>query len=234
VRNILIFLLFIVLLKSGLSQSLNYQNIFGDDWKKAIIFEKENRCWMEPILAKNNISYPLAISIIFPELVRYSALQDKIEITLLKALYINLGNDYADFSIGQFQMKPSFAELIREKASVVTGNKSEISFKKISDYDNIKDFRKSIVSDLEDPKSQIRYLIAFIKICERNFNTGRKDEMSAIEFLATAYNFGIDKDEKEIEHIIGKKFFNTKLIKTESYSYADVALFWYKQYISEK
>ena len=233
-RNILIFLLFIVLLKSGLSQSLNYQNIFGDDWKKAIIFEKENRCWMEPILAKNNISYPLAISIIFPELVRYSALQDKIEITLLKALYINLGNDYADFSIGQFQMKPSFAELIREKASVVTGNKSEISFKKISDYDNIKDFRKSIVSDLEDPKIQIRYLIAFIKICERNFNTGRKDEMSAIEFLATAYNFGIDKDEKEIEHIIGKKFFNTKLIKTESYSYADVALFWYKQYISEK
>jgi len=234
VRNILIFLLFTVLLKSGLSQSLNYQNIFGDDWKKAINFEKENRCWMEPILAKNNISYPLAISIIFPELVRYSALQDKIEITLLKALYINLGNDYADFSIGQFQMKPSFAELIREKASVVTGNKSEISFKKISDYDNIKDFRKSIVSDLEDPKSQIRYLIAFIKICERNFNTGRKDEMSAIEFLATAYNFGIDKNQKEIEHMIGKKFFNTKLIKTENYSYADVALFWYKQYISDK
>jgi hypothetical protein len=234
VRNILIFLLFTVLLKSGLSQSLNYQDIFGDDWKKAINFEKENRCWMEPILAKNNISYPLAISIIFPELVRYSALQDKIEITLLKALYINLGNDYADFSIGQFQMKPSFAELIREKASVVTGNKSEISFKKISDYDNIKDFRKSIVSDLEDPKSQIRYLIAFIKICERNFNTGRKDEMSAIEFLATAYNFGIDKNQKEIEHMIGKKFFNTKLIKTENYSYADVALFWYKQYISDK
>ena len=206
-------------MKPGLSQSINYQDIFGDDWKKAINFEKKNRSWMEPILAKNNISYPLAISIIFPELVRYSALQDKIEITLLKALYINLGNDYADFSIGQFQMKPSFAELIREKVSAVPGQKSEISFKKISDYDNIKDFRKSIVSDLEDPKSQIRYLIAFIKICERNFNTGRKDEMSAIEFLATAYNFGIDKDEKEIEHIIGKKFFNTKLIKTERIFY---------------
>jgi hypothetical protein len=234
VRNILIFLLFTVLLKSGLSQSLNYQDIFGDDWKKAINFEKENRSWIEPILKKNNISYPLAISIIFPELVRYSALQDKIEITLLKALYINLGNDYADFSIGQFQMKPSFAELIREKASIVPGYKSEISFKNTSDYDDIKDFRKSIVSDLEDPKSQIRYLIAFIKICERNFNTDRKDEMSLIEFLATAYNFGIDKNEKEIEHMIGKKFFNTKLIKTENYSYADVALFWYKQYNSDK
>ena len=234
VRTILIFLLFTDLLKPGLSQTLNYQDIFGDDWKKATSFEKENRSWMEPVLAKNNISYPLAISIIFPELVRYSALKDKIEITLLKALYINLGDEYADFSIGQFQMKPSFAELIREKALSVSRDKTEISFKNITDYDDIKDFRKSVVSDLEDPKSQIRYLIAFIKICERNFNTDRKNEMSAIEFLATAYNFGIDKNEKEIENMIGKKFFNTKLIKTENYSYADVALFWYKQYISVK
>jgi hypothetical protein len=233
-RVLFICFFFTGLLKPGLSQTLNYQDIFGDDWKKATSFEKENRSWMEPVFAKKNISYPLAISIIFPELVRYSALQDKIEITLLKALYVNLGDDYANFSIGKFQMKPSFAELIREKASAVPGDKTEISFKNITDYDDIKDFRKSIVSDLEDPKSQICYLIAFIKICERNFNTDRKDEMSAIKFLATAYNFGIDKNEKEIEHMIGKKFFNTRLIKTENYSYADVALFWYKQYISVK
>ena len=233
-RVIFLFLFFTGLLKSGFSQSINYANLFGDDWKKAMTFEKENRIWMEPLLVKNHISYPLAISIIFPELVRYSALQDKMEITLLKTLYVNLGEDYADFSIGQFQMKPSFAELIREKVSAVTGQKSEISFKNLSDYDDIKDFRKSIVSDLEDPKSQICYLIAFIKICERNFNRDRKDEMSVIKFLATAYNFGIDKNEKEIEHMIGKKIFNTKLIKTENYSYADVALFWYKQYNSDK
>ena len=93
-----------------ISQSLNYPEIFGDDWKKAMLFESENRSWMEPILAKNHISYPLAVAVIFPELVRYSALRDKMEITLLKALYINLGDDYANFSIGQFQMKPSFAE----------------------------------------------------------------------------------------------------------------------------
>jgi hypothetical protein len=234
VRTILIFLLFTRLLKPGLSQTLNYQDIFGDDWKKAISFEKENRSWMEPLLAKNNISYPLAISIIFPELVRYSALQDKIEITLLKALYVNLGDEYADFSIGQFQMKPSFAELIREKTPAVSGDKTEISFKNITAYDNIKDFRKSVVSDLEDPKSQIRYLIAFVKICDRNFNTDLKDEMSAVKFLSTAYNFGIDKNKKEIEQMIGRKFFNTKLIKTENYSYADVAVFWYNQYISDK
>ena len=52
---------------------------------------------MEPVLAKNHISYPLAVAVIFPELVRYSALRDKMEITLLKALYINLGDRLCKF-----------------------------------------------------------------------------------------------------------------------------------------
>jgi hypothetical protein len=189
---------------------------------------------MEPLLVKNHISYPIAISIIFPELVRYSALKDKMEITLLKTLYVNLGEDYANFSIGQFQMKPSFAEMIRENAPDVTGRNSEITFNQISDFDDIKDFRKSIISDLEDPKSQINYLIIFIKICEKKFIISRKDDQSKVKFLATAYNFGIDKKKEVIENMIDKKFFNTKLFKTDNYSYADVSLFWFKQYMPDR
>ena len=45
---------------------------------------------MQPVLEKNHISYPIAIAVIFPELVRYSALRDKMEITLLKTLYNSL------------------------------------------------------------------------------------------------------------------------------------------------
>jgi len=155
------------------------------------------------------------------------------EITLLKTLYVNLGEDYANFSIGQFQMKPSFAEMIREEAPVVLGRRSGITFKTRSDFDDIKDFRKTIIKDLEDPKSQMNYLIVFIKICEKNFKTHRRDELSQIKFLATAYNFGIEKKEADIESMIGKKFFNTKLFKTVNYSYAEVSLFWYEQYFSE-
>lgn len=220
------------ILKSGLSQSINYADLFGDDWKKAMTYEKENRNWIEPLLTKNHISYPLAISIIFPELVRYSALRDKMEITLLKALYVNLGEEYANFSIGQFQMKPSFAEMIRDKAPEILGQQSEITFKNITDFDDIVDFRKSIVADLEDPKSQINYLIAFIRICQKNFKKCWNDETSEVKFLATAYNCGFDKKDSDIERMIDKRFFNTKLIKTENYSYADVSIFWYKQYES--
>jgi hypothetical protein len=232
-RILIVSFLFAGLLKSGWSQSINYKDLFGEDWKTAVAFEKENRNWIEPLLTKNHISYPLAISIIFPELVRYSALQDKMEITLLKTLYVNLGKDYANFSIGQFQMKPSFAEIIREKAPDVLGRRSGITFKNVSDFDDVTDFRKSIIKDLEDPKSEISYLIAFIIICEKNFKTSLKDELSEVKFLATAYNFGFDKTEAEIRNMIDKKFFNTKLFKSENYSYADVSLFWYRQYMSD-
>jgi len=185
---------------------------------------------MEPILSKNHISYPLAIAVIFPELVRYSALRDKMEITLLKALYINLGDDYANFSIGQFQMKPSFARMVREQSHSVLSRRSGISFMRRTDYDDVKDYRKSIVKDLEDPKTQFNYLVAFLKICDKNFRTSRMDNIEGLKFIATVYNYGINKSSAEIEKMIDKKFFNTKLFKTENYSYADVSLFWYKQY----
>jgi hypothetical protein len=230
-RLYFIFLLIILSCDPALSQSINYQDVFGDDWKKALIFEKENRSWMEPLLAKNHIPYPVAIAVIFPELVRYSALRDKMEITLLKALYINLGQDYANFSIGHFQMKPSFAELIREQTGAIHGLKSGVSFKAKSDYEDIKIFRKSIVADLEDPRTEFNYLIGFLKICEKKFKTNRKDEITRLKFLATAYNYGIDKNTEQIENMLNNKSFNTKLFKTENYSYADVSLYWYRNFV---
>jgi hypothetical protein len=227
-------LIFFLLGIQAWSQPFNYQKLFGDDWNKAVAFERENRSWMEPILVKNHISYPLAIAVIFPELIRYSALRDKMEITLLKTLYINLGDEYANFSIGQFQMKPSFAEIVRKQAPSVLGRRSGIKFKNPSEYDDISNFRKSIVNDLEDPETQFNYLITFFKICEKNFKTNRKDDITRLKFLATAYNYGIDKSASQIEAMINKNYFNTKLFKTENYCYSDISLFWYKNYLSGK
>jgi len=234
VRIFFALLLIVSSLKAGWSQSVNYRDVFGEDWQKAQTYVNENRIWIEPVLKKNDIPYPLAVAVIFPELVRYSALRDKMEITLLKALYINLGEDYANFSIGRFQMKPSFAETIREQSTGGMRRKSGIVFKKRSEFDNIQSYRKSIVTDLEDPKSQFNYLILFLMICEKRFKASSKNEADRLKFLATAYNYGFDKSSGQIENMIDKKFFNTKLFKTENYSYADVSLFWYKEYLSER
>jgi hypothetical protein len=228
---ILIFFYSFVLLQS---QTPDYESIFGSDWTKAVAFETENREWIEPLLKKHNISYPLAIAVIFPELVRYSALRDKMETTLLKTLYVNLGEYYANFSIGQLQMKPSFAESIREQAPSVLSRRSGINFMEETEFSDIKNYRKSIVTDLEDPQIQFKYLIAFIKICEKRYKTNKMDEITRIRFLATAYNYGIDKSTDQVNNMMDKKFYNTKLFKTENYSYSDVSVFWYRQYQSEE
>ena len=233
VRVLFTFLFFTVLLNPVCSQPLNYREVFGEDWKNAISFEKENRIWMKPALERYHISYPVAIAVIFPELVRYSALRDKMEITLLKALYINLGSDYANFSIGRFQMKPSFAETILEEVPVEIVGKSGLKLKVKSDFGDIINFRRSVVNDLENTRSQFNYLIAFLKVCEKKFSFGQNDEIMRLRFLATAYNYGIDRSSSDIENMIDKRFFNTKLFKTDNYSYADVALFWYKENIKE-
>jgi len=212
------------------SQPIDYQSVFGDDWTKAEAFEMQNRIWIEPLLKKHNISYPLAIAVIFPELVRYSALRDKMETTLLKTLYVNLGEYYANFSIGQLQMKPSFAEIICIQAPSVINRRSGIVFRNETEFSDIKTFRKSIVTDLEDPKIQFNYLVAFFKICEKKYKIRMMDEITRVKFLATVYNYGIDKSKDQVNSMMNKKFYNTKLFKTENYSYSDVSLYWYRKY----
>jgi hypothetical protein len=232
-NSILNIFIFSVLSINSLSfRQPDYREVFGADWNRAMLFVSENRKWMKPELDRFEISFPVAVAVIFPELVRYSALQDKIEITLLKALYINLGAEYANFSIGRMQMKPSFAEKIHENAGDALGSESRKLFRIRSDFADIKDYRASIVSDLENPERQLVYLIAFLKICEKKFNMNPKDDTGRVRFLASAYNYGFWKSESEIEKMENKKFFGTTILKTETYSYADISLFYYKNYLT--
>ena len=88
---------------------------------------------------------------------------------MLKALYINLGKKYANFSIGRFQMKPSFAEQIRKEAPGIMGRRSHKLVRDSVDFENERSFRASVVDDLEDTRTELNYLILFIKICEKRF-----------------------------------------------------------------
>lgn len=231
-KKILFIILNLFLSVSCFSQTSDYREIFGDDWLKAEKFEKANREWLEPLLTRSHISYPVAIAIIFPELIRYSALRDKMETAVLRSLYVNRGEEYSNFSIGVFQMKPSFAEIIRSK---FTGkNKGKNVFQKVYEYDDIKVFRKSIVQDLEDPKIQAVYLMAFIKICESKFKVSAMEEGYQVRFLATAYNYGFEKNRKDVDAMINRKFFSSTLIKSETYCYADISSFWYDEFLKGK
>src|ERR1035437_4247562 len=79
-----------------------------------------------------------------------------------------------------------------------------------------------LFADLKKCDQLIKLSLWIFKICEKDYKTDRKDEVSTLKFLATAYNYGIDKSAAQIESMVDKFFFNTKLFKTESYSHAEV------------
>ena len=218
---------------SSFSQEEDYKTVFGKDWDNALSFVTENESWMRGLSEEYNISYPIAIAVVFPELIRYSALRDKMEITLLKSLYTYKGKDYADFSVGQFQMKPSFAESIHKNVTFLKGRLKN-QFKEKAIKEDIVKYRAGIVKDLEEPESQFLYLVAFLKICDALYSLNEMQEEQRIKFLSTAYNYGFRKSFKEIDAMTDKKFFHTNLVRTESYCYADISWSWYVNYLKNK
>lgn len=202
----------------------DYKKTFGKDYDKAIAYLSENQ-WINDSLKKENINPGFAVAIIFPELIRYSAIQDIIEVSALKTLYIQYGTKYSDFSIGHFQMKPSFAEKTEEIFSA-KNKKTKFSKK------NSPQARLERIKRLDSDVWQLRYLIMFIKIMDSRFANERFiNESEKLRFYATAYNCGFTKSAQEIRSKMNSCFFSTEFIPVEDtklYCYSDISVFFFE------
>ena len=231
--KILIVILQFVLFPSVIQiRQPDYREVFGDNWSRAEEFIAGNEQWMIPLCEKYDIDFREAKAVVFPELVRYSALRDRMEITLLKALYINMGDEYADFSVGRFQMKPSFAEQIRDFILTPEGKRYRNLLGNNTPKKGSREYRASIISDMEDIRRQFGYLVIFIKACEKTHKQLPSEGAGRVSFIASAYNTGFRKSAEEIDLMTEKKFFTTHLSGPPYYSYSDISLFWYRK--SEK
>jgi hypothetical protein len=211
-------------------QEKSYPEIFGEDWRNAETWLSENDSWIKPVLDKYDLDYFETVAVVFPELVRYSSIMDRMETALLKTLYVNAGKDYANFSIGRFQVKPSFAESVGAKAKNMLSHRYSSIVRDSSAYRDISDYRSDIVQDLENSRTELNYLIVFMKICSRRFNISRMEAVERVRFLSAAYNGGFFKPEKDIRQMEERKFFGTGLIKKELYSYSDISVYWYRMH----
>lgn len=220
-------LIVIVSFNKATAQTINYETEFGSDYQRAVRFLEKNT-WITDTLSKYNVPAQFAVSVIFPELIRYSALRDQIEIGGLKILYASFGPDYADFSIGNFQMKPSFAEFLIEdlKGSSLSGLFSNI-------LTDTKDEagRKLLVRNLESLQKQVLFLAAFYRICEQKFKQRKwRSEEEKLLFYATAYNCGYRQTADYISKKIYQKHFVTSIFgEGQKYAYADIALYFFKK-----
>lgn len=226
-------LVFAILCLSAFSQSpvneQNYSDIFGRDYSFALMTIEKNTWWTDTLL-KDSPDPDFALAIIFPELIRYSSISDYIEVKGLEVLYVQYGRDYADFSVGLFQMKPSFAERI-ETDILKLGLIDTCPFLSALKPDTARtiDSRRNRIVRLKDEYNQLLYLQAFIRIMEILFpQLVQAEPDDRLIFCATAYNTGYFKDETEIrKEICRKRFYRGIDAISVKYSYSDISLDYY-------
>lgn len=208
---------------------------------------QQQRSEWHSVWEKYDVPCDVAEAVIFPELIRYSLFQDKMETGAVKALYVSKGAGGCDFSIGRFQMKPSFAEEL-EKRWMRSGLARQYGM-----YFDTKDneiARRIRVTRLEDEEWQCIYLAIFLKMLYLDYGSldrNGKQVQDGIDTLpvkeqvrlaATAYNRGckwVNPGYGPIEEILAKaheKHFHLAVIptaKTHRYVYADIALKHFKK-----
>jgi len=228
------FILFIppVLFAQTITDKPDYREIFGEDYEYAVKTLQDNSRWADS-LRKDGIDADFALSIIFPELIRFSSISDFIEVKALEVLYVQYGENYADFSVGLFQMKPSLAGQI--EADILRLHLIE-RFPSLDalipdTLDNLQ-LRKERIIRLKNEEGQLRYLEAFIRIMdtiysEMTFNSTEDKLM----FYATAYNTGYWEGDQVIRGAGNQAYFYVGMIEPEvKYNYADIAVDYFLKF----
>ncbi|MEI6347940.1 MAG: hypothetical protein WCP69_08345 [Bacteroidota bacterium] len=226
------FLIFsLITIGNSQSEFIDYRTVFPESFSNATYYLTQNK-WMVDTLKKRGVDPFISLSVVFPELIRFNQMQDNIEVTALNTLYIQYGSSYSNFSIGRFQMKPSFAEDIEAEWNCLTP-KPECFKSVIFDSTQTRNNRRMRIQRLDNQVGQLFYLSLFYFIVERKFSINLKTDLEKVHFYATAYNYGFRRDFEKIKAHILMKEFHTDIFKTKfttCYSYADISSFFYQYF----
>lgn len=224
-------LIIILTLLVSNSPEIDYQKVFGSDYDNALKYFEKNKSIITAHFNYYSANKELLISVIFPERIRYSMIRDFLETTMVEMIYIDLGTDYVDFSIGDFQIKPSFAEKVEK--FIGQFHQLKHKYKLIIDFDKKTDRakRKERVRRLKSLNYQLIYISAFYDIVNQKFKLKNKSNAEQIKFLAAAYNHGFDSEKWRIEKYVDSKYFpyGTKY-KGKQYAYSAIAVDFYLNY----
>ncbi len=168
-------------------------------------------------------------SIVFPEVMRYNTLKDGIEAESLRTLYVQFGEEYANFSIGLFQMKPTFAVQVETKARQLLPDSVYKELELVYAEREEEEIRAQRISRLQDADWQMIYLTAFICICNELYKEKTfANNQEKLQWYATVYNAGFDKTTNYIrEKIKQENFYLQQGMPGKKFRYAAIASWYY-------
>jgi hypothetical protein len=214
-------------LSQEVKEKIDYKLLFGEKYQKALDFFTQEK-WITERLISFGIEPDFAKAIAFPEIVRYSAIQNSMEMEGLFTLYVQYGAKYANFSVGRFQMKPTFASQIEQDVARIP-KLHDLNLNKI-ELGNTSMSRLLRVKRLNSDEWQLQYLIWFIKIMDQKYKNQRwPSDLDKLRFYATAYNCGYTQSEKEIRQQMKRRYFHTSIFKsTTCYNYSNISAAYYQ------
>ena len=206
---------------------------YSEEVEKAVKLLKNEKSTVLQIKNTSNTEGSEALSIVFPEMIRWSAFRNMFETKANELLYVKDGKAKADFSIGHFQMKPSFVESL-ESYVESHQNLQTFSYVVITNK-TIKEARTLRLERMKQLAWQLRYahvywLVAMDRFKDRKFESVRE----RVRFFATAYNYGFEKPEKDVEAWQKKAAFPFgSKSKVKQVSFGNLAVEFYENFSKE-
>jgi len=201
---------------------------------KATAAEKQLNAMQDEFeLCKNicNADTKFMQSIVFPEVMRYSSIKDGVEAESLRTLYVQFGAAYADFSIGLFQMKPTFAEQVETKSEQLLPENTYKELQLAYASTEEQTIRQQRVERLQDKDWQMVYLTAFISLCNEIYRAKMfSSPTEKLQWYATVYNAGFDKTNAFISNKINQdNFYLNQQMPGKKFKYAAIAAWFYNK-----
>lgn len=215
-----------------LNISASTTDLFSDERAEGLSFLENRKAKIVKVVSQyDGLNPSIVMASIAPELMRYHLFQNFIETKALEKWYVELGADHADFSIGYFQMKPSFAEKLEDHLKEIS-EVYPVVFTRFSYSSKLPSgMRKERLERLKDFQWQLHYACLFYLVSEHCFGSLSFDNQEdKVRFYATAYNFGFDRSIEQIDSWQSVKAFPYgRKFKFEQAAYGEIAIQFYQE-----
>jgi hypothetical protein len=221
-KRIIFFILFSIKLLPAISQ---YNVDFQSEFKSAMNFYKNHEKHFFKKESSTGLTSKFLFCIVAPEVSQHNSIVNDVQLYSMKLLYVQNGTKYGDFSLGIFQMKPSFVEDMEVYVSKNSNLKK--AFSKILFKDKNSSYARSTrLNRLATLDWQLLYLTVFCNIVKDRFSSIKFSNIKdKLKFYATAYNCGFGRSKEDI--LKHQSMFQFPRFSMNKYNYSDISILFY-------